>query len=385
MNVNFQANPFSKKQAQFFNQKLVNANYVDIICHSLTDEDAVASAKAIQWYLKKQHTPQRIILNHGEDTWDYPHKGRVLDTAVSELPKDKPDTVLCIDFSSTSRISKNVIDYINQAKKIFCIDHHTDGDIVPDIHPITRSLGEKELDALPITNIYIDTSAKSCSGIVMRLLEALGAAPPTRILQQLFCGMVDDLRKNSCIKFDETLEPVKLDIMNKDRYTSNLYSSLEKKLLQKDRDAVIKHLNVLANLTPEEIKFKESLPIRMEKAGKLGYVVIPSGDKEWANLGGDNKKTSAIMGNFRLNALENNPELDSVAVFYPVKDAYRISIHSKDNNVLKLFDYVKENFNPDLQAGGHENRGGGYVQSLEPDICEKWVNEILKGAEEFYK
>ena len=385
MNINFQANPISKKQAQFLNQKLVNANYVDIICHSLTDEDAMASAKAIQWYLKKQHTPQRIILNHGEDTWGYPHKGRILDTAVSELPKERPDTVLCIDFSSTSRISKNVIDYIKQAKKIFCIDHHEDGDIVPDIHPITRSLSQKEIDALPITNIYVDTSAKSCSGIVMRLFKTLGITPPVRIWQQLFCGMTDDLRKNHCIKYNETLNPIKLELMNKDQYTSDLYSAIESELFPKEREVVVKHLNVLANLSPDEMKFKESLPTKMKKTAKLGYVVIPDGDKEWANLGGDNKKTSAIMGNFRLNALENNPELDSVAVFYPVKDAYRISIHSKDNNVLKLFDYVKEKFNPDLQAGGHENRGGGYVQSLAPHICEKWVNEILKGAEEFYK
>ena len=66
-------------------------------------------------------------------------------------------------------------------------------------------------------------------------------------------------------------------------------------------------------------------------------------------------------------------------------DCYRISIHSKNNSVIDFFNYVKNNTNPDLTAGGHPNRGGGCIQTLNPKKCHIWVEQFIKSTKELYK
>lgn len=386
MELSFKANPISVKQAKYMQRELLTSKFVDIICHSGTDEDAIACANTMQWFLKTAKIPSRIILDNAKDTFKYSEKWDILDTSKKSLPQTRPESVLCVDFSSKERIIRNVADYINKAKNILCLDHHENGDIVSNITPITEVLTADEIDTLPERKFYVDSTAKSCSGVLLRFFDTLRIKLPDEIKTRLLCGMTDDLRKNHYLEFDDTLNPVELPLLRSDFQTRELYSKLKASVSDEEQKRVIKHLNVLASLNPEEIEFKNSLPdrIRTIPNGKFGCIVIPPDDRQWERLGGDNKRTSAIIGNFRVESLKKYPHLKTAAVFYPANGAYRISIHSSDDNVLRLFNYIKENINPELKAGGHENRGGGSIPTLNPDTCEKWVKEIIHGADEFY-
>lgn len=362
MEVSFKAKPISIKTAENINQQLKKSKFFDIICHSSTDEDVAACAKALQWHLKTLKIPSQIISDSAVDTFHYTKQ-------QSSLKKD-PQGILCLDFSSYSRINKSLAEYINKAKNLICIDHHKDGNLKTNTE-------------------YIDTSAKSCSGIILRFFDALKKKIPDNILQQLYCGMLDDLRKNNYIRYNETLNPILTNIARNDKNTMQLYERLNNTLSQEERDEVVKHLNVLARLNKAEKKFKDDLESKIQfiPNKKFAFIEIPVKDEEWSSLGGDNKVTSAVMGNFRVSVLENPKfqELNTIAIFYPVNDCYRISIHSKNNSVIDFFNYVKNNTNPDLTAGGHPNRGGGCIQTLNPKKCHIWVEQFIKSAKEFYK
>ena len=117
--------------------------------------------------------------------------------------------------------------------------------------------------------------------------------------------------------------------------------------------------------------------------GKFAYTIIPPNDKEWYSLGGDNLVTSGIMGDFRISTLENSNKIDSVAVFYQDKNGYKISIHSKTGKVVELFDYIKKSY-PEIQCGGHPERGGGSLQTFDEKQSLDWANKIIKEIEDFY-
>lgn len=371
METSFKAKSMPTKQALHLKKQLKNACLVDIICHSSTDEDAIASAKAMEWYIKKLKVPCRVIQDRAEDTFEYNKiatndlsQNNYLDSSLGG------DTILCIDFSSYSRINPNLHETIKTIPQLICLDHHTQGDLNSQ-NP----------------NIYIDTTAKSCAGVIMRFFESLNINPPNIIKKHLFCGMTDDLRKNGYIKYNESTTPIPTKLIENDTNTQSLYNRLRNELSQDDKDTVIKHLNKLASLTQEEKAFKDSLPSRAKYIanGKFAYIEIPVNDKEWQALGGDNSTTSAIIGDFRKTTLEENPTLDSVAVFYPNHNGYRISIHSQNNNVLNLFNYIKSTTIPDFIGGGHEERGGGTNLNFNPEKCRNWVDNILIATEDFFK
>lgn len=369
MEISFQAKPISIKRAEFTKRQLLTSKAVDIICHSSSDEDTIASARAMKWFLDKNKVFARIISDGASKTFQYKH-GDTLDIASDKLPKSPADTVLCVDFSEYTRVSSELKKYIENAKNILCIDHHSGKE------PIINN-----------KNIYIDTTAKSCSGIILRLFDALKIDPPMKVKRTLYCGMSDDLKKNKYLLFTENNpKPIKTKEFLHDKNTKYLYSRMEKELPKIEQEKVINHLNILRSLNKKEKQFKDNLSQRTQynSNGKFGYAVIPIGDKEWQALGGDNKRTSAILSNFRLTLLAKNPNLDSAAVFYPNSGGYRISIHSKNDNVLKIFEYIRKTF-PEFSGGGHPERGGGGNFSLDPEKSIIWMNSILKGIDDFYK
>lgn len=369
MEVSFQARPISLKTAEYTKSQLLKSKFVDIICHSSSDEDTIASARAMKWFLDKNKVPSRIISDGGVKSFQY-KSGDTLDLSEQSLPSTSPDTVLCVDFSEYSRVSSSLKSYIEKAKNLLCIDHHKGA------NPILNN-----------QNIYVDLSAKSCSGIILRLFEALKLNVPMPVKRTLYCGMTDDLRKNKYLTFsDKSLYPIKSKDFMADENTKYLYTKMEKELPQNEQEKVVKHLNLLTSLTKEEKVFKDDLPrrIKYNSNGKFGYVIIPINDKQWSSLGGDNKRTSAIISNFRISTLANNPKVDSVAVFYPNSTGYRISIHSKGDNVLKMFEHVRKSF-PEFSGGGHPERGGGGNFTLDPRKSISWTNAIIKGIDDFYK
>ncbi|MBQ7764873.1 DHH family phosphoesterase [bacterium] len=386
MNISFSANPINKSQALYLQKKLSKANFVDIICHNSSDEDTVACARALKWLLIKLNKESRIITDN-IDTFELKKDSKgLIDLSKESLPTTKPDTVVCVDFSSFTRVKEDVKKYINSAKTILCIDHHCDGDISDNIREINNCLTPEEIENLSPVDFYVDSSAKSCSSIVLKLFQTLKINIPNKIKELLFCGMTDDLRKNEYLKYNETLTPVLTEKMMNDKITLNIYKELENEILPKRKNDIIKHLNVLASLNQDEKKFQERLfkDMKTTKNGKFAYVIIPPNDEQWHKLGGDNAKTSGIMGNFRTTVLDKNKYIDSIAVFYQDKNGYRISIHSKNNNVINLFNHIKETLNPDLQAGGHEDRGGGTILSFDQDVCIDWAKKIIAGAETFF-
>ena len=369
MEVSFQARPINIKRAEYLKSQLLKSNFVDIVCHSSSDEDTIASARAMKWLLDKNNTPSRIISDSADKTFNYKN-GDTLDISSQKLPDKPSDTVLCVDFSEYTRVSAELKKYIEKAKNLVCIDHHS---------------GPEQI--INGNNIYVDLSAKSCSGIILRFFEALKINPSEKIKQFLYCGMSDDLKKNKYLEFaDSALFPAKTKEFMQDKNTKYLYTKIENELPTDDKIEVNKHLNILMSLNKSEKMFKDSLPekIQYNSNGKFGYVVIPIGDKQWNSLGGDNKRTSAILRNFRLSALKNNSNLDSAAVFYPTNSGYRISIHSKGNNVLKMFEHIRKYF-PEFSGGGHPERGGGGNSGLNPQECIRWTNSVINCIDDFYK
>ena len=67
--------------------------------------------------------------------------------------------------------------------------------------------------------------------------------------------------------------------------------------------------------------------------------------------------------------------------FYRKDDEYRMSIHSRSNSAIRLIDYVKENLNPDIIAGGHADRAGGKIDSVSKKDTMKFVNDFIKASE----
>lgn len=369
MDISFQAKPISLKTAEYTKSQLLKSKFVDIVCHSSSDEDTIASARAMKWFLDKNNIPSRIISDGGIKSFLY-KPGDTLDLSVNSLPEKSADTVLCVDFSEYSRVSASLKNYIENAKNLLCIDHHKGS------NPILKN-----------QNIYVDLTAKSCSGIILRFFEALKLKIPMVVKRTLYCGMTDDLRKNKYLTFsDKSFLPIKSKEFMADENTKYLYTKMENELPPKEQEKVIKHLNILTSLSKDEKVFKEDLPrrIKYNSNGKFAYVIIPMNDKQWNSLGGDNKRTSAIISNFRVSTLENNPNIDSVAVFYPNSSGYRISIHSKGDNVLKMFEHVRKLY-PEFSGGGHPERGGGGNFTLDVQKSIDWTNSIIKGIDDFYK
>ena len=264
MNLTFQANNINKAQALHIQKKLTKSSFVDIICHNSADEDTVACAKALKWFLTSLSKKARIITDN-IDTFEFKKNNEnFIDLSKDKLPTEAPDTVFCVDFSSFTRVKDDVKKYINSAKTILCIDHHCDGDISNNIREINKSLSQEEINQLEPVDFYIDSSAKSCSSILLKFFEALKLSIPNNIKEILFCGMTDDLRKNKYLKYNESLTPIVTEKMLNDKITLNIYNELEKKIATERKNNIIKHLNVLASLNSDAKNFQARLAVLVE-------------------------------------------------------------------------------------------------------------------------
>jgi hypothetical protein len=220
--------------------------------------------------------------------------------------------------------------------------------------------------------------------------------------------MLNDISKSNCIKLFRVNGKdivVRTNEIKKFPQTKELLDKIESQLSPDKRDKIISHLNIMANLTPEEADFHKKLVSKMvqfTKNGKLAYIIIEPENQEWKKLGQDNIITSTILSNVRKRLLENSPndklipdnlrkklsKVKGVIIFYrgEEKDTlsdeiYRMSIHSKNKYAKKLIKFIKNNLDSKIVAGGHSNRAGGRIFSIKPDDCNAFISKFLFAAE----
>ena len=191
-------------------------------------------------YLKQKGIETRVIIskNINELNPINQKEGLILDKEFSETkPEDK--TILCVDFSSKTRGASNVQEYIENADDILCLDHHKDPDI---------------------SDIYIDTSAKSATSVIYRLFESLNEEITNEQAFRLLTGFVSDCSKKSLLVCDSKKGTIKLsEQLKNDKNAYEIYLNLIKKLDSKQIAEIIKKEDKMANLTPEQQDFSNSL------------------------------------------------------------------------------------------------------------------------------
>ena len=226
------------------------------------------------------------------------------------------------------------------------------------------------------------------------MFEALDEPINSDQAYSLLFGLVDDITKKGyvvCDSSDGTIEPTKKLI--DDKNALEIFLKLEDKVSKEQISKIACAIDIMNNLTPEELAFKDSLheKIKYSENKKIAYVEIPPKDEEWKNLGGDNSRTSTILNRFRQDVLnnvyddENLKDVELALVFYEAENKYRISAHSKNSTLLDFYNYVESTKIPHFteNAGGHKDRGGGKIFSTDPETCHQWVNDIVS-CSKFY-
>ena len=57
-----------------------------------------------------------------------------------------------------------------------------------------------------------------------------------------------------------------------------------------------------------------------------------------------------------------------------------MSIHSRSNSAIKLIERAKE-LNPDITAGSHADRAGGFINSIEEKDTKKFIQAFIKSSD----
>lgn len=380
--LNFGAKPISKKIINQTKAQLLDKNIkeVDIYCHASPDEDTVNSAKVLSNWLTANNKKVNICV-----TDEYIDK-LYFDTKKYNIKKssNNADMSLVVDFNSSNRMPETYKElYSNNSKKVLGFDHH---------------LPEK--DALLSKKIYIDDSARSCCSVIARFFEGMNQKLNKEDLKNLYCGMVSDYKKSkllSIIKKDNKYSVIQSENLIKNKNAKEVFDNIDKNLNDKEKQKILKHLDVLSNLNSDEKAFQKQVFKNMQVSpnGKLAYSVVEPNDKLWQKLGMDNPTTSEILKDFRQSVLEKDSskfsskqksmlkDVDTAIVFYRKSDnenIYKLSIHSKSNSALDLIKKVQENYNPNLIAGGHEDRAGGKIMSIDTQNTHKLVSDFVNAS-----
>lgn len=377
----FGAKPIPVDVANKIKLKLLNPKVktVDIYCHVSPDEDTISSMKVMSNWLNKYKKRVSICVNLKEA------KNLYFKSSKYNIKKDgrKADMSLILDFNGEERLPKHYLKTFkkNKEDKIIGFDHHA------------------KTDTLIQGDLYIDNTAKSCCGTIYRFFESIGEKLKKKDLKSLYCGMLSDYSKSKLVEISEA-KLTKLPALKEDKNSGEVLEKIEAGLSEKEKSKIYKHLDVMSNLTQREKEFNKKIldSIQVTPNGKLAYVIIPANDKQWRLLGMDNTRTSTIIGDLRKKLLdpdlqsgfslkqkESIQNINGAIVFYRVNDktesAYQMSITTKDNYAKKLINYIKKNLNPTLDAGGHPNRMGGRVHSIEEQSIKEFINNFLVAAE----
>lgn len=381
-NIRFKAKPIPKSVIDRTQKELLDKriNRIDIYCHSSADEDTINSAKVFYNWLTRNGKDVKICVPKAEveklyfSSKDYNLKGN---------SKTIPDKSVVLDFNSKERLGSSYTDLFNcnPSKNVIGYDHHT---------PSNKLNGD----------FYIDDSAKSCCGVLTRFFEGLGIELPKKDKKNLYCGMVSDYKKSGLVTFNKTQEGyelIKTDKLLKDKNSLEVFNKIDNSLNIKDKQEIYTHLDPLARLTKDEKQLRKRLfsELQVSPNGKMAYVVIPPNDNLWQKVGMDTPTTSEILKDLRVQVSTDSQKVnmlsdeqkqkmknvDTVVAFYQKDNEYRMSIHSKSNSALKLIDFIKGNINPDIIAGGHADRAGGKIDSLQPNDVNAFVSSFVKASE----
>lgn len=384
---NFTANVMPKNCAKYIDNKLKSAKSVDIFCHTSSDEDTFNSAKAMYSYLKGQGISPRLVVSGGKENYQYDvNKYNIIQANNISEDTKKADMALCVDFSSPVRVGSNVLKFINSyGSNIVGFDHHNDPDIVvKDYNKITQSYAKNSMPALEAKNYYIDSSAKSNSAIISRFFDAIGHRVTHEEARSLFAGMLDDTSKDGITKVNK-LGKVKVSAKVDDNgNTKEVMKNVLGRMRVFDKLAVLKHFADKTKLTDKEIAFSKTLKDKTQYSnnGKFAYIEISPNDQEWEDLGRDTIRSTKVLQQFRKDSLEKG-NVDAVAVFYPTNEnTYKMSLQTKDNYAKQIIDNIKATTCPNLVAGGHENRSGGTLKSLDAQKTHEWVELFKNSADE---
>ena len=385
----FTANPMQKNCADHINQKLLSAKTADIFCHTSSDEDSFNSAKAMYSYLSANGVKPRIIVSNGKECYKYDtQKYNILQKSEVNDNTKKADIGLCVDFSAQSRAVPNVLKYINEyGRNLVGFDHHNNSDkISQNYNQLDESYSSKgSQPQFKPKDFYIDSSAKSNSAIITRFFDEIGHKMTNEEAGSLLAGMMDDNGKDGHIKIKDNQIFIS-EKLKDNGYTKEIFEKVLSNIDEKELKEVFNHFAKKAELTPEDIAFRDSLPkkTKYSKNGKMVYVEIKTDDEEWIKLGKDTVRTTAVLGEFRKKMLAANDGVEAVAVFFPTnnKDTYKMSILTRKDYAKQIIENIKNTTYPELTAGGHDDRSGGTIISNDKDTCHKWVKLFVRSADE---
>ena len=393
-NINFKANKVSAAQAEYFRNALKNSKNVNIICHTGTDSDSACCAAVVASYLAQLGVKSKIIASKDISKLGVLNANQYNCIKEKDLTgKEKVEgTTICLDFSSKDRVSSNALNYIENANKLLCIDHHRGINIKDhDYVYINSPLENNHIRS--VASCYMDSSAKSATSIVYRFLEALGEDVDNEKAYNLFLGLVDDASKRGYVGCSaRTGEVYLLNDALGDKNFLEVYNALINKLSDKQVSDIAKEVDRTANLTPDQTLLNSYLYNNIQYASnnKIAYVVIEPDNKVWKDAGGDTPVVSTILNKFRQDILlnrENKKEfknLEIAMVFYEANGNYRVSLHSKNKNLHPIYRYVENNCPAkNISIGGHTTRGGGRITSLDKDSQELWVSQLIEACKQF--
>ncbi len=369
----------SKKQARYIDGLLKKSSKIDIVCHESTDRDAANSALAMADYLEQQGINTRIILSQDLKSLTLRTQDKNIIQTNNLKNNETPNTILCVDFSTKDRVPLNVYNYIKKAKNIIGLDHHTGANITNN----SLILGQNP-DKDKISSFYVDTTAKSATSVIYRFFEALNKEISKDTAYDLFFGLVSDCNKKGLVKCDGKKGVITVsEEMTQDKNAFEIYKNLLNKLSKEEIADIARKIDIMGSLSQEEKAFYSSLyeKIKYNKKGTVAYVEIPPNDKTWLGLGGENTKTKAILNSFRQNFLKKNNNIKMIFTFYQANNTYRLSVHSKEKMLNQLYDNAEKNIkSSDFSIGGHQDRGGGKINSTDLETCHKWVENIINLA-----
>lgn len=389
-NIAFRARPIPAEVIQVFLTKLAQATTIDVYPHALTDNDAGCAAKVMTSLLKMMGKKIYICI---------PKKGLRGLFAKFRARKSTSEGLsglnLVLDFNAKERIpfSYRDIFYKQPVENVIGFDHHTQAQGYVEGH------------------IYCDSTARSCCGIVYRLLESLKMEEKigAKNLQKLYCGMLSDYQKAKLIKFkDNKLIKSKMlqeNLSEEYKNSKEVLDRIEAQLSEEQKEEVYRYLDVLSNLTPPEDAFRTKLfsSIKTSPNGKLAYIDINPFDKGWANLGMDNFRTSDILRDLRVRLINDVAHdnmfsskqkkqlknVEGAIVFYRVQrhkgDLYQMSIHTKGDYAKRLIDEARKLWfkksSIHFEAGGHDNRAGGRITSYSEEDARNYVDCFVQAAQ----
>lgn len=367
--VSFKAKPMSRETA--LELKAALSKMSGIYPHDAADLDAAKGSSFLRRRLKKWQQNAVIFIENRS----LKYLGFSKKTVNTEYVK--PDNLISFDHGSTERFPKvfaRALEEIPPENRVV-VDHH-----------------ERSKDtAIECGYSYVDATAKSCCAIMYRLVEALGEKLNKNDLRDLYAGILSDYEKSELVKFKNS-KLIKQPALYQDKNAKEVLEKVEAQLSQKDKNKIYRHLDILSNLTPREKALRAKLlsQVQVTPNGKIAYVIIPLGDKNWSSMGMDTIRNSDILRDVRLSILNSRKtnkklkNIEGVMIFYrekPSNDSlYKMSIHSINHYAQRLIDRVKAT--TDLKTtGGHEDRAGGRIFSVQPDDVQEFIDNFLQASQ----